>query len=173
MQRSAAGVATAVFFIVGPGVVAGLVPWLISGWQVRGPMSPFAIVRIAIGGLLLVLAIVVLVRAFARFVMEGRGTPAPIAPPERLVVGGEYRFVRNPMYVALIMAVLGQAMIFGSLGLLVYALAMWAITAAFVRWYEEPVLLKRYGDEYERYRQAVRAWVPRLHPWETDLDRPS
>jgi hypothetical protein len=65
MQRSAAGVATAVFFIVGPGVVAGLVPWLISGWQVRGPMSPFAIVRIAIGGLLLVLAIVVLVRAFA------------------------------------------------------------------------------------------------------------
>ena len=122
MQRSAAGVATAVFFIVGPGVVAGLVPWLISGWQVRGPMSPFAIVRMAIGGLLLVLGIVVLVRAFARFVMEGRGTPAPIAPPERLVVGGEYRFVRNPMYVALIMAVLGQAMIFGSLGLLVYAL---------------------------------------------------
>jgi protein-S-isoprenylcysteine O-methyltransferase Ste14 len=166
MQRSAAGVATAVFFIVGPGVVAGLVPWLISGWQVRGPMSPFAIVRIAIGGLLLVLAIVVLVRAFARFVMEGRGTPAPIAPPERLVVGGEYRFVRNPMYVALIMAVLGQAMIFGSLGLLVYALGMWAITTAFVRWYEEPVLLKRYGDEYERYRQAVRAWVPRLHPWQ-------
>ena len=136
-------------------------------------MSPFAIVQISIGGLLLVLAIVVLVRAFARFVMEGRGTPAPIAPPERLVVGGEYRFVRNPMYVALIMAVLGQAMIFGSLGLLVYALAMWAITAAFVRWYEEPVLLKRYGNEYERYRQAVRAWVPRLHPWETDLDRPS
>jgi protein-S-isoprenylcysteine O-methyltransferase Ste14 len=173
MQRSAAGVATAVFFIVGPGVVAGLVPWLISGWQVSGPMSPFAIVQISIGGLLLVLAIVVLARAFARFVMEGRGTPAPIAPPERLVVGGEYRFVRNPMYVALIMAVLGQAMIFGSLGLLVYALAMWAITAAFVRWYEEPVLLKRYGDEYERYRQAVRAWVPRLHPWETDLDRPS
>lgn len=173
MQRSAAGVATAVFFIVGPGVVAGLVPWLISGWQVRGPLSPFAIVRIAIGGLLLVLGIVVLVRAFARFAMEGRGTPAPIAPPERLVVGGEYRFVRNPMYVALIMAVLGQAMIFGSLGLLVYALAMWAITAAFVRWYEEPVLLKRYGDEYERYRQAVRAWVPRLHPWETDFDRPS
>ena len=173
MQRSAAGVATAAFFIVGPGVVAGLVPWLISGWQVRGPMSPFAIVRMAIGGLLLVLGIVVLVRAFARFVMEGRGTPAPIAPPERLVVGGEYRFVRNPMYVALIMAVLGQAMIFGSLGLLVYALAMWAIMAAFVRWYEEPVLLKRYGDEYERYRQAVRAWVPRLHPWETDFDRPS
>ena len=165
MQRSAAGVGTAVFFVVGPGLVAGLVPWLISGWQVRGPVSPLAIIRMALGGVLLVLAIVVLVRAFARFVMEGRGTPAPVAPPERLVVGGDYRFVRNPMYLAVITAVLGQAMIFGSLGLLVYAVALWAITAAFVRWYEEPVLLRRYGDEYERYRLAVRAWLPRLRPF--------
>jgi protein-S-isoprenylcysteine O-methyltransferase Ste14 len=145
--------------------VAGLVPWLISGWQVRGPVSPLAIIRMALGGVLLVLAIVVLVRAFARFVMEGRGTPAPVAPPERLVVGGDYRFVRNPMYLAVITAVLGQAMIFGSLGLLVYAVALWVITAAFVRWYEEPVLLRRYGDEYERYRLAVRAWLPRLRPF--------
>ena len=165
MQRSAAGVGTAVFFVVGPGLVAGLVPWLISGWQVRGPVSPLAIIRMALGGVLLVLAILVLVRAFARFVMEGRGTPAPVAPPERLVVGGDYRFVRNPMYLAVITAVLGQAMIFSSLGLLVYAAALWAITAAFVRWYEEPVLLRRYGDEYERYRLAVRAWLPRLRPF--------
>jgi protein-S-isoprenylcysteine O-methyltransferase Ste14 len=165
VQRSAAGVGTAVFFVVGPGLVAGLVPWLISGWQVRGPVSPLAIIRMALGGVLLVLAIVVLVRAFARFVMEGRGTPAPVAPPERLVVGGDYRFVRNPMYLAVITAVLGQAMIFGSLGLLVYAVALWVITAAFVRWYEEPVLLRRYGDEYERYRLAVRAWLPRLRPF--------
>jgi protein-S-isoprenylcysteine O-methyltransferase Ste14 len=164
VQRSAAGVGTAVFFVVGPGLVAGLVPWLISGWQVRGPVSPLAIIRMALGGVLLVLAIVVLVRAFARFVMEGRGTPAPVAPPERLVVGGDYRFVRNPMYLAVITAVLGQAMIFGSLGLLVYAVALWVITAAFVRWYEEPVLLRRYGDEYERYRLTVRAWL-RLRPF--------
>jgi protein-S-isoprenylcysteine O-methyltransferase Ste14 len=165
VQRSAAGVGTAVFFVVGPGLVAGLVPWLISGWQVRGPVSPLTIIWMALGGVLLVLAIVVLVRAFARFVMEGRGTPAPVAPPERLVVGGDYRFVRNPMYLAVITAVLGQAMIFGSLGLLVYPVALWAITAAFVRWYEEPVLLRRYGDEYERYRLAVRAWLPRLRPF--------
>jgi len=123
------------------------------------------VIRMALGGVLLVLAIVVLVRAFARFVMEGRGTPAPVAPPERLVVGGDYRFVRNPMYLAVITAVLGQAMIFGSLGLLVYAVALWVITAAFVRWYEEPVLLRRYGDEYERYRLTVRAWLPRLRPF--------
>jgi protein-S-isoprenylcysteine O-methyltransferase Ste14 len=114
-----------------------------------------------------------LVRAFARFVMEGRGTPAPLAPPDRLVIGGDYRFVRNPMYVALITAVLGQAMIFGSVALLLYAAALWAMTAAFVHWYEEPVLLKRYGDDYQRYRRAVRAWLPRLSPWQPDVDHAS
>jgi protein-S-isoprenylcysteine O-methyltransferase Ste14 len=165
VQRSAAGVGTAVFFVVAPGVVAGLVPWLISGWLVRGPLSPLAVVRMALGAILLVLAIVVLIRAFVRFVTEGRGTPAPIAPTERLVVGGDYRFVRNPMYLAVITAVLGQAMIFGSLGLLLYAVALWAIMAAFVRWYEEPVLLMHYGAEYERHRHAVRAWLPRLRPF--------
>jgi protein-S-isoprenylcysteine O-methyltransferase Ste14 len=165
MQRSVAALGSAVFFVAAPGVVAGLVPWLISGWQVRGPMSPPALARMSLGCVLLLLAIVVLVRAFARFVIEGRGTPAPVAPTERLVVGGEYRFVRNPMYLAVITAVLAQAMIFGSFALLLYAITVWAFMAGFVRWYEEPALLKRYGDGYQRYRQAVRAWLPRLRPW--------
>jgi protein-S-isoprenylcysteine O-methyltransferase Ste14 len=173
MQRSAAVVGSAVFFVLAPGVVAGLVPWLISGWQVRGPMSPFAIARMVAGGVLLVAGVVVLVRAFARFAIEGRGTPAPVARTEQLVIGGDYRFVRNPMYLAVVASVLGQAMIFGSLGLLFYAILVWAMTAAFVRWYEEPVLLERYGEEYERYRHAVRAWLPRLRPWRPDLDQVS
>jgi protein-S-isoprenylcysteine O-methyltransferase Ste14 len=173
MWRSAATIGSAVFFVVAPGVVAGLVPWLISGWQLPRPMSPLAIVRLAAGVVLLVLAVVVLVRAFVRFVVEGGGTPAPVAPTERLVLGGDYRFVRNPMYLAVVTAVLGQAMIFGSLALLGYALAVWAIMAAFVRWYEEPLLLRRYGDEYQRYREAVRAWVPRLQPWQAEIDHAS
>jgi protein-S-isoprenylcysteine O-methyltransferase Ste14 len=173
MRRSAAALGSAVFFVAAPCVVAGLVPWLISGWQIRRPQSPVAIARMTLGGVLLVLAIVALVRAFARFVMEGEGTPAPVAPTERLVVGGEYRFVRNPMYLAVMTAILGQAMIFGSAALVLYAIAVWAVMAAFVHWYEEPVLLERYGDEYERYSQAVRAWVPRLHPWQADTDRAS
>jgi protein-S-isoprenylcysteine O-methyltransferase Ste14 len=135
---------------------------LISGWDVRWPMSGLAVAAMVVGGVLLVAAVVILSRAFVRFVMEGRGTPAPVAPTERLVVGGEYRYVRNPMYVAVIAAVLGQAMIFGSLPLLVYAAIVWAMMAAFVHWYEEPVLLERYGDEYQLYRRAVRAWWPRL-----------
>ena len=170
MRRSVAALGSAVFLLVAPGVVAGLVPWLISGWEVRGPISALAIARMVAGSVLFVLAVAVLVRAFARFVIEGRGTPAPIARTERLVVGGDYRYVRNPMYIAVVTAVLGQAMIFGSLALLGYAIAVWAVFAGFVRWYEEPVLLTRYGAQYQRYRDAVRAWLPRLHPWQPDVD---
>jgi protein-S-isoprenylcysteine O-methyltransferase Ste14 len=133
-------------------------------------MSAFGVGMIALGASILAVAVLVLVRNFVRFVVEGRGTPSPALQTERLVVGGDYRFVRNPMYLGVIGAILGQAMIFGSFALLLYALAVWATMATFVRWYEEPLLQNRYGDEYERYRQGVRAWVPRLHPWQGDLD---
>jgi protein-S-isoprenylcysteine O-methyltransferase Ste14 len=169
-RLTVAAVGSAVFFVVAPGVVAGLVPWLISGWDVRWPMSAFGVGMIALGASILAVAVLVLVRNFVRFVVEGRGTPSPALQTERLVVGGDYRFVRNPMYLGVIGAILGQAMIFGSFALLLYALAVWATMATFVRWYEEPLLQNRYGDEYERYRQGVRAWVPRLHPWQGDLD---
>jgi protein-S-isoprenylcysteine O-methyltransferase Ste14 len=165
MRRPAAAVATGAFFLVAPCVVAGLVPWLISGWALPATMSAWVIVRVVAGAVLVLAAAVVLIRNFVRFVMEGRGTPAPIAPPDQLVVGGDYRYVRNPMYVAVVAAVLGQAVIFGSRALLIYAVAIWAVVATFVRAYEEPALLSRFGASYERYRSNVRAWVPRLHPW--------
>jgi protein-S-isoprenylcysteine O-methyltransferase Ste14 len=169
-RLTVAAVGSAVFFVVAPGVVAGLVPWLISGWDVRWPMSTFGVGMMALGAAILAVAVLVLIRNFVRFVVEGRGTPSPVLQTERLVVGGDYRFVRNPMYLGVIGAILGQAMIFGSFALLLYALAVWATMATFVRWYEEPLLENRYGDEYERYQQGVRAWVPRLHPWQGDLD---
>jgi protein-S-isoprenylcysteine O-methyltransferase Ste14 len=101
-----------------------------------------------------------------RFFVEGFGTPAPVAAPERLVVGGVYRYVRNPMYVAVLAAIVGQALLLGRLELLLYAGAAWLVVAAFVRWYEEPTLARRFGADYEAYRRAVPAWWPRLRPWE-------
>jgi protein-S-isoprenylcysteine O-methyltransferase Ste14 len=169
-RLTTAAVGSAVFFVVAPGIVAGLVPWLISGWDVHWPMSAFGVAVMALGSALLVVAVVVLIRNFIRFVVEGRGTPSPVLQTERLVVGGDYRFVRNPMYLAVIAAILGQAMIFGSISLLLYALTVWAIMATFVRWYEEPLLQNRYGEEYRLYRHGVRAWVPRLHPWQAEMD---
>jgi len=115
---------------------------------------------------LLVAGLIALIRAFARFVVEGLGTPAPVAAPERLVVGGAYRYVRNPMYVAVLTAIVGQSLLLGRLGLVLYAGVVWAAVAVFVRFYEEPTLARRFGADYEAYRRAVPAWLPRLRPWE-------
>ena len=161
MSGRRAAIGSALFLLVAPGTVAGLVPWLLTGWEARSWPWP---VR-AIGALLLVAAVAALLSAFARFAREGIGTPAPVAPTQRLVVGGLYRYVRNPMYVAVVSAVLGQGLLLGRPILLVYALGLWALFAAFVRVYEEPVLLDTYGEDYERFRAAVPAWLPRLRPW--------
>ena len=165
MRRPTAAVGSAVFFLLAPGVIAGLIPWLLTRWQAREPLPYWAPMRV-FGAILLVAGLIALIRAFARFVMEGLGTPAPIAAPERLVVGGVYRYVRNPMYMAVLAVIVGQALLLGRLGLLLYAAATWLLVAAFVRWYEEPTLTRRFGEDYEAYRRSVPAWRPRLRPWE-------
>jgi protein-S-isoprenylcysteine O-methyltransferase Ste14 len=107
-----------------------------------------------------------LLHAFARFAIEGVGTPAPVAPTERLVTGGVYRHVRNPMYLAVGATIAGQALLLGQWGLLAYAGLFFAIVATFVVTYEEPTLERRFGSDYEAYRRAVPGWLPRLHPWD-------
>src|ERR687896_1636204 len=136
MRRTTAAVGSAVFFLLAPGVVVGLIPWLLTRWQAREPLPYWAPVRV-LGGLLLLAGLVVLVQAFVRFVVEGFGTPAPVAAPERLVVGGVYRHVRNPMYVAVLAAIVGQVLLLGRLVLLLYAAVVAAAFVAFVHWYEE------------------------------------
>jgi protein-S-isoprenylcysteine O-methyltransferase Ste14 len=161
VRRVEAAVGSGIFLFAAPGVVAGLVPWLLTGWHSTGPPTVVA----ALGAFLIGVGGAVLLIAFARFVTEGRGTPAPIAPTERLVVGGLYRHVRNPMYVAVGATIVGQALLLGRPLLLVYAALFWLVVAAFVYGYEEPTLSARYGEEYAAYRHAVRAWWPRLRPW--------
>jgi protein-S-isoprenylcysteine O-methyltransferase Ste14 len=153
-----AALGSAVFFVVAPGVVAGLVPWLITGWDASGGWLPLKLA----GGALVVAGVAALVYSFARFVTEGLGTPAPVAPTERLVVGGLYRHVRNPMYVAVLAAIGGQALLFWCWGLAVYAAGVFAAVFSFVRFYEEPKLARTYGEQYEDYRRAVPGWLPRF-----------
>lgn len=164
MRGSVAAAGSAFFFLVGPGIIAGLIPWLLTGWRVRKPAPFGAPVRI-FGALLLGAGLITLVQSFVRFVVEGVGTPVPTAAPERLVVGGPYRYVRNPMYVALLATIAGQALYLGRFVLLLYSAIVWLVTATFVRWYEEPALARRFGADYAAYRRAVPAWVPRLRPW--------
>ena len=108
----------------------------------------------------------VLIECFARFATKGRGTPAPVAPTEYLVVSGFYRYVRNPMYVGVLAAIVGQALLFGSARLLVYAAAAWVVVTAFVMAYEEPAMARQFGADYESYCANVRRWWPRLTPWQ-------
>ncbi len=157
--RNALG--SALFLVVAPGVVAGLVPWWLTGWQPGATRPPLQV----IGALLIVAGAVVLLDAFARFVVEGFGTPAPVAPTQRLVVGGLYRYVRNPMYLAVGATIVGQALLLGRPILLLYAAAFAVVVFAFVRRYEEPTLARQFGAEYEDYRRAVPGWLPRLRPW--------
>jgi protein-S-isoprenylcysteine O-methyltransferase Ste14 len=167
VRTSVAAAGTSVFFVVAPAVVAGLVPWLITRWEVGDSSFDWALLRVA-GAVLLAIAIVVLVHAFVRFVVEGAGTPAPVAPTEHLVVGGLYRFVRNPMYVAVVGAIVGQALVLVRPALLIYAAFMAIAFAAFVHFYEEPTLARRFGTEYDTYRRAVSAWWPRVRPWKPE-----
>jgi protein-S-isoprenylcysteine O-methyltransferase Ste14 len=161
MRKPGALAGSGAFFVLAPGVVAGLVPWWLTSWHVRSPLPFWGPLRVV--GVVFVLAgTAFLVHAFARFVTEGAGTPAPIAPTEHLVVGGVYRYVRNPMYLAVVTVIVGQALVLGQLGLLVYASAVGFAMAAFVRLYEEPTLRRRYGAEYDAYRRHVPGWWPRL-----------
>ena len=171
MNHAAAGVASAVFFGAAPGVVAGLVPWLLTGWMLPPASMTSLIVRGCLAAVAVLTGLVVLIGAFVRFVREGSGTPAPVAPTDRLVIGGVFRFVRNPMYLAVVTILLGQSLLFASTTLLIYTLLVGAAMTAFVRWYEEPVLAARYGRQYEDYRRNVRGWLPRLAPWSSSDER--
>jgi protein-S-isoprenylcysteine O-methyltransferase Ste14 len=163
MRRSTAAIGTAAFFVVAPGTVVGLIPWLITGWEIHEPL-PYWVAAQAAGVLLICAGLIPTVHAFVQFAKAG-GTPMPLAPTQHLVVGGFNRYVRNPMYVGLLTVIVGQALLFGQLSLLLYAAVAWVVTASFVRWYEEPTLTRQFGDEYEAYRRAVPAWRPRLRPW--------
>ena len=155
MRRPALG--TALFFAAAPGVVAGLVPWLLTGWEARDmPLGA----RVA-GVALIAVGLPFLLHAFARFVTEGRGTPAPVAPTEHLVVGGIYRWVRNPMYLAVGAVIAGQALLLGSWAVAAYLAVFVVAVVSFVRGYEEPTLRARHGAEYDEYRRAVPGWWPR------------
>jgi protein-S-isoprenylcysteine O-methyltransferase Ste14 len=159
--RAKAALGSVIFLVVVPGTVAGLIPWLLTGWKSSDPPVVVGVV----GALLIAAGLGVLLHAFACFVIEGIGTPAPVAPTQSLVVGGLYRHVRNPMYIAVAAVIVGQALLLGRPELLVYALVFMAAVATFVRLYEEPVLSRRFGDQYAQYRRAVPAWRPRRRRW--------
>jgi len=145
-----------VFTILVPGTVGVVVPWLIAGGA-----RPATGAAALLSPLLLVLGGAVYAWCVWDFAAFGRGTPAPIDAPKKLVVRGLYRFSRNPMYVGVLLVILGWAARFGSAALLLYAACVATAFDLFVRLYEEPHLERVFGDEYTAYKAQVGRWLPR------------
>jgi protein-S-isoprenylcysteine O-methyltransferase Ste14 len=164
LRRALAACGSAVFLVVAPGMVAGYVPWLISRWRVGPPLLGMSWLRAA-GILLIAAGLPVLLDSFARFALEGFGTPAPIFPTRKLVVSGWFRYVRNPMYLAVVSEIFGQGLFFGSMRVLEYGVAAWAGFYLFILLYEEPTLRETYGREYQEFCANVPRWIPRLRAW--------
>lgn len=163
-RRIGLAIGTAVFFVIAPGTVAGWIPWALTRWRVGPALLGIEAGR-WFGGVLVAAGALVVIECFARFVTAGIGTPAPVAPTRHLVVSGLYRHVRNPMYVGVVAAILGQALLLGSTALLRYAAIVWVGFTAFVMIYEEPTLRRSFGTAYQRYCAHVGRWWPRLRPW--------
>lgn len=164
MQRVSAVLGSALFFLVAPCVLAGLIPWSMTRWEFRPAFFGLEGAR-PVGVLLILVGLPGLVDSFARFALQGLGTPAPVAPTKNLVVTGLYRHVRNPIYVAVVAIILGQAMLFGDWRLVLLGALFWLAFHLFVVAYEEPTLRRTFRSEYEEYRANVRRWVPRVVPW--------
>ena len=152
-----------------PVSIAGIIPALIlarypanAGWGLAAPLNLLPI----LAGLLLIAAgLFLILRTIRMFVTLGKGTLAPWDPPQKLVVIGIYRYVRNPMISGVVALVLGQALVFGSSALLIYALIVFAINAVYIPLSEEPGLRRRFGQPYDDYTRQVPRWVPRRTPY--------
>lgn len=164
MSKAIAVLGSALFFVIAPLVLAGFVPWWVTQWEFRPAFFGVDLTRI-LGGILIIVGVPGVVDSFARFALDGLGTPAPIAPPQKLVVTGLYRYVRNPIYIAVVAVIFGQALLFGDLRLLWYGALLWLFFHVWVVMIEEPTLKQTFGTEYESFRTNVPRWIPRLTPW--------
>ena len=146
------------FFVFAPGMVAGFIPLglLQTGLQVQtGFLKYGAYPFWGVG-------VAMLLWCFWDFLVKGRGTPAPIDPPKELVVSGLYKYVRNPMYVGVLVVILGHFLWFGFWWMLGYALIVFIAFTLFVMFYEEPHLKSTFGEAYLHYMRAVPRWLPKF-----------
>ncbi len=160
-DRAGALAKTLLFTVLVPGTVTIYVPRRILLSRSQGDALPIGPLRY-VGAALLAAGAGVYVWCAWDFATAGRGTPAPIDPPRSLVVRGLYRYVRNPMYIGILLLLAGEAMVFQSRSLLGYAGLVFLFFFLFVIAYEEPALRRKFGQDYERYCDSVPRWIPRL-----------
>jgi protein-S-isoprenylcysteine O-methyltransferase Ste14 len=138
-----------------PGTVTVIVPWLIVGRGASAGARWPGLALVAVGA-------AVLFRCIWEFAVSGRGTLAPVDPPKNLVVSGLYRYVRNPMYVGIVLILGGESWVFWSGGLLLYAAGFFLVASLFIIFHEEPALRRKFGESYAEYTRRVPRWVPKV-----------
>lgn len=155
-----------------PVTVAGIIPALIlnryppnAGWGLAAPLN---ILPSVFGAALIAVGLTLILTTIRMFVTHGKGTLAPWDPPQKLVVKGSYRYVRNPMISGVVALVLGQGLMLGSSPLLLYALLVFAINAVYIPLSEEPGLRRRFGQPYDDYARQVPRWLPRRTPYQPE-----
>lgn len=141
-------------------MVAGYIPFALLRNGARIDTGIFSFLAFP----LWLIGISILLWSFWNFLKEGRGTPAPIDPPKELVAVGFYRYVRNPMYVGILAAILGHFLWFGYWNVLIYGVLVFIAFHTFVTYYEEPTLKRKFGAAYEDYLRKVPRWIPRVGP---------
>jgi protein-S-isoprenylcysteine O-methyltransferase Ste14 len=153
----------------GPGLVLVVLPWLLTHFRVppHAPAFKISAAWIVIGA-----GLVPLFESIVRFIVVGHGTLVPAAPPEHLVITGLYRHVRNPMYVGVMTVLCGEALLLARRNMVLLGVLVWVAMDLFVRFYEEPHLMRRFPAEYGLYRRHVRRWLPRLTPWNSPTVSP-
>jgi protein-S-isoprenylcysteine O-methyltransferase Ste14 len=154
-----------ILFIVfgGPGIALVYLPLWITRFRIPAGEPLW---QMLIAAALIVAGLTPALESVRRFIYVGRGTLMPVVPPERLVVSGLYRYVRNPMYVGVLIALAGEALLFESRELVLYTAVMWLGFHLFVCFYEERTLARRHSEDYPRYKRHVHRWLPRLTPWQ-------
>ncbi|NNC71005.1 MAG: isoprenylcysteine carboxylmethyltransferase family protein [Flavobacteriaceae bacterium] len=148
-----------IFTVLQPGLVAGLIPLWISGYQLNTLFEDVWQVQQYIGASIFVIGFVIMIWCIINFAVKGRGTLSPIDPTKKLVLSGLYKFSRNPMYVGVMLLLIGEAIFLGSTMLWIYVVFVFILFNIFVIYIEEPRLKKDFGKEYISYTQNVRRWI--------------
>jgi protein-S-isoprenylcysteine O-methyltransferase Ste14 len=161
----AIGLLPGMALIVIPGIIIWSSGGVDVGWEL--PLGA-ALGTVLVGALLIGLGLALMVRTVSLFARVGQGTLAPWDPTIRLVVLGPYRHVRNPMISGVLAVLLGEAVMLGSPPLAIWAGAFFTLNAIFIPLFEEPLLVRRFGADYEAYRAEVPRWIPRLRPWDLE-----
>ena len=130
-----------------------------------GLPSPLGLLPTLLGSVLVGLGVLLVYKTVSLFATVGKGTLAPWDPPRRLVIRGPYRHVRNPMISGVLSILLGEAILLGSVPLVVWFVIDLALNALTIPLVEEPILDGRFGSDYVTYKRNVPRWIPRPKPW--------